>query len=383
MQFSQIIGHDDIKQRLIRQVRDNRVAHAQLFHGPEGVGKLQLAIAYAQYIACQDKRGDDSCGVCPACVKYAKLQHPDLHFVFPIVKPKDRKTVVCDDFIYEFRNLILERGYFTEADWYAYVQAESKSGVIYAHESTEILKKLSLKSYESEHKVMIIWLPEKMNITCANKILKLLEEPEGKTLFLLVSNAPDQIITTILSRTQQVKVSAIEQPTVSQALVSKYGITPEQAQYYARVANGSYAKALGLMGQSDDKLLNFHRFTEMMRMAWMIGNRSDYASLLKLSKWTDEIASTKVGREQQKAFFRYAQYLTRENFIYNLANPDLNYLNNEEQSFSANFARFVNERNVEDMMEEFGVAERQIEQNGNAKMIFFDVALKMIMLLKR
>lgn len=383
MLFSEIIGQEDVKLRLRRSVHEGRIAHAQLFFGAEGVGKLQLAIAYAQYIACLNRTEHDSCGTCANCQKYAKLQHPDLHFVFPVVKPKDKKTVVCDDFIFEFRDIILEQKYFTEQNWYAHIQAESKSGMIYANESTEIFNKLNLKSYESGYKVMIIWLPEKMNITCSNKILKLLEEPQGDTVFLLVSNASDMIISTILSRTQQIKVPQITQQEISDALIRNYHLTAEQASYFARISNGSYTKALAQVSEDGDKQENFKRFTSMMRMAWLVGNKRDYDALMNLNKWSDDMASAKLGRERQKNFFRYAQTITRENFIFNLQNPSLNYLDAQETGFSTNFARFVNERNVEDMMEEFSLAEQQIEQNGNARMIFFDVALKMIMLLKR
>ncbi len=383
MQFSEIVGQNAVKSRLVRSVQEGRIAHAQLFYGQEGVGKLQLAIAYAQYVACEHRTADDSCGVCPSCVKYAKLQHPDLHFVFPVVKPKDKKTVVCDDFIFEFRDMVLNRQYFSEQEWYASIRAETKAGMIYANESTEIFNKLNLKSYEGGYKVMIIWLPEKMNVQCANKLLKLLEEPQGRTMFIMVSNAPDMIITTILSRLQQIQIPALGQQEIADALVSRRGMAAGEAAYFARVANGSLSKALAMVSEDGERRLNFQRFTDVMRMAWLVGNKRDYDALMRMRQWSDDMSSAKLGREQQKAFFRYAQYATRENYIHNLRNAELNYLDNQEQAFSNNFARFVNERNVEDMMDEFSLAERQLDQNGNAKMIFFDVALKLIMLLKR
>ena len=383
MLFSEIIGQQDIKNRLIKSVHENRIAHAQLFFGQEGLGKLQLAIAYAQYIACQNKGDHDSCGTCPNCVKYAKLQHPDLHFVFPVVKPTGARAVVCDDFIFEFREIILNKKYFSEQEWYAHIGAEAKSGMIYANESSEIINKLNIKSYESGYKVMIIWLPEKMNITCANKILKLLEEPQGQTIFIMVSNTPETIISTILSRTQQIRIPQLQQHEIAEAMVKSYSLNENEAQYFARIANGSYGKAVAQLNENSDKQNHFRRFTELMRMAWLVGHKRDYVALMNLNKWAEEMASSKLGREQQKSFFIYAQHITRENFIFNLQNSSLNYLDTEEEGFSRNFARFVNERNVEDMMTEFLTAQQQIEQNGNAKIIFFDVALRMIMMLKR
>ena len=186
MLFSDIIGQELIKEQLRQTVRAQRLPHAQLFSGAEGVGKLPLALAYAQYINCENRNENDSCGVCPSCVKYNKLIHPDLHFVFPVIKPAGRSSVVCDDFINEFRAMVLENKHFSLNDWYARISGDAKQGMIYANESQEIIRKLNLKTYESEYKIMIIWLPEKMNNQCANKLLKILEEPPEKTVFLLV-----------------------------------------------------------------------------------------------------------------------------------------------------------------------------------------------------
>ena len=385
MLFSQIIGQHDIKSRLIRTVTEQRIPHAQLFRGLEGVGKLGLAIAYAQYICCENRTPTDSCGVCPACVKYKKLAHPDLHFVFPIIKPGNRTSVVCDDFIRDFRAMIFKSLYFGLKEWYATISDDAKQGVIYSNESEEILRKLSLKTYESEYKIMIIWLPEKMHTTCANKLLKILEEPPEKTVFLLVSNEPDQIITTILSRTQHIYVPRLSETEIVEALLTddELEISEIDAQNVARIANGSYLGALAILNEDDENKLNFDRFVKVMRLAWNVGNRKDHASLKTLRKWADEMAPAAIGRERQKNFLNYAQRMTRENFIRNLQQPDLNYLTVVESNFSQNFSPFINERNVEDLMSEFALAERHIEQNVNAKMVFFDLTLKIIMLLKR
>ncbi|MDP4240144.1 MAG: DNA polymerase III subunit [Bacteroidota bacterium] len=385
MLFSEIIGQQEIKQRLIRTVTEQRIPHAQLLRGPEGVGKLGLAIAYAQYICCENRTGTDSCGVCKSCVKYKKLAHPDLHFVFPVIKPSGRSSVVCDDFIAEFRAKVLKNPYLSVNDWYAEISGDAKQGLIYSNESEEIIRKLSLKTYESEYKIMIIWLPEKMHATCANKLLKILEEPPEKTVFLMVSNEPDKMITTILSRTQQIHIPRLSEAEISRALLrnDELDIEENDANYAAHIANGSYLNAIAVLNEGDENKQNLERFKLIMRLAWQVGNKKDHASLKTLRKWSDDMAATTMGRERQKNFLSYAQRMTRENYIHNLHQPELNYLTASEADFSHRFSPFINERNVEGIMEEFELAERQIEQNVNAKMIFFDLTLKIIMLLKK
>jgi DNA polymerase-3 subunit delta' len=385
MLFSDIIGQHDTKKQLIRTVTEQRIPHAQLFRGPEGVGKLALAIAYAQYICCENRSATDSCGTCPSCVKFRKLAHPDLHFVFPTIKPAGKSSVVCDDFIAEFRHKILETPYFSINEWYAEISGDAKQGLIYSNESEEILRKLSLKTYESEYKIMIIWLPEKMHVTCANKLLKILEEPPEKTVFLLVSNSPDEIINTILSRTQHVFIPKLSDNEIIKALMRnvELDIIESDAQYAAKIANGSYLGAISVLSEGDENKQNFERFVMIMRLAWQVGNKKDHASLKTLRKWSDDMAASSMGRERQKNFLVYAQRMTRENFIRNIMQPELNYFTMAENQFSQRFSPFINERNVEDLMAEFALAERHIEQNVNAKMVFFDLVLKVIMLLKR
>ncbi len=385
MLFSHIIGQQAAKDRLIRTVAEQRIPHAQLFRGPEGIGKLALAIAYAQYICCENRSAADSCGKCPSCVKFAKLAHPDLHLVFPVIKPANKSSVVCDDFVADFREQVLATPYFGVDEWYARISDDAKQGMIYANESQEIIRKLSLKTYESEYKVMIIWLPEKMNNQCSNKLLKILEEPPAKTVFLLVSNHPDEIITTILSRTQHINIPRLETGEIVTALLTRPGmeITQHDALNTARIANGSFLAALNLLKEGDEKKQNFDRFVTVMRLAWKVGNQKDHGSLKTLKRWSDEMAASSVGRERQKGFLTYSQHLIRENFIYNLRNEDLNYLNTGEMAFSRNFSPYINEKNVEALVEEFSLAERHIEQNVNAKMVFFDLMLKIILLLKK
>lgn len=385
MLFSQIIGQEAVKERLIRTVQEKRIPHAQLFRGREGIGKLAVAVAYAQYISCENRGEKDSCGICPSCVKYNKLAHPDLHFVFPIIKPAGKTTVVCDDFVQEFREAFLENPYMSDIAWFEKISKDAKQGIIYANESQEIIRKLSLKTYESEYKVMIIWLPEKMHLSCANKLLKILEEPPVNTVFLLVSNRPETIISTILSRTQHVMIPPLSQEDLVDAM-KQYAfssISEDERNHIARIANGSYQRAKDLLIENEEQKQHFERFTMVMREAWKVGNKKNYAALKLLKQWSDEMAQSSVGRERQKAFLVYAQHMLRENFILNLQHPELNYLNRVESDFSKNFSAFIHAGNVEDLMTEFSLAQRHIEQNVNARMVFFDLMLKIIVLLKK
>ena len=381
MRFCEIIGQDEVKRQLCQSVQDGRIAHAQLFTGLSGVGKLGLALAYAQYIACPHRTNEDSCGICPSCLQYQKLQHPDLHFAFPIVKSDDGD--VCDDFVEKFRNLILENKYFDLEDWYRMMGVETKQGMIYEKESSEILRKLSLKSFGDGYKVMVIWQPEKMNATCANKLLKLLEEPPTKTLFLLVSEHPELLLSTILSRVQEVRVPRLSEDIIASGLCGEYSwLSREDAKAIAHMANGSYLTALKTMNESEENQGYFDDFVALMRNAWLVGQKKDYGALLKLRQWSLDMADSKVGREKQKAFLQYAQRQIRENYIYNFACPEMNYQTEKERQFSTRFAPFIHEGNVEKMMDELGKAEQQIGQNGNAKIIFFDLCLQMIVLVK-
>lgn len=381
MQFCDIIGQESEKNQLRQAVRDGRIPHAQLFAGPAGVGKLALALAYAQYIACPNRTEHDSCGTCPTCLQFNKLQHPDLHFAFPIVKGDEGD--VCDAYTEKWRGLVTEHKYFDLDDWYRVMGVETKQGMIYEKESSEILRKLSLKSFSGGYKIMLIWQPEKMNATCANKLLKLLEEPPTMTLFLLVSEHPEQLLSTILSRVQEVRVPRLSEETIAAGLQKEYAwLDTEDARTIAHMANGSYLAALKMMSESEDNQTYFDDFVALMRNAWLVGQKKDYSALLKLRQWSNDMADGKVGREKQKAFLQYAQRQIRENYIHNFHCSTMNYQTQKEQEFSTKFAPFIHEGNVEKMMNELGKAEQQISQNGNAKIIFFDLCLQMIVLVK-
>ncbi|MDR0891998.1 MAG: DNA polymerase III subunit [Mediterranea sp.] len=377
MLFKDIIGQQALKQRLITEVNEGRIPHAQLFCGPEGAGKLPLAIAYARYIACSNRGETDACGTCPSCVKFNKLAHPDLHFSFPVVKKgSSDKIAVSDDYIGQWRSFVLDNPYFTLNHWIDAIGAENKQAWIYSRESDEITKKLSLKASEGGYKFCIIWLPERMykDNAFGNKMLKLLEEPPAKTLFLLVSEAPEMMLQTILSRTQRINIPPIEEAAIAQALEDKFYVPPTDSAAIAHLANGNFIRALETIHLSEENQLFLDLFINLMRLSYQ-------RKIKEMKLWSEKVAA--MGRERQKNLLDYCQRMIRENFIYNFHRPDLVYLTREEQQFSSRFAPFVNERNVMGIVDELSEAQLHIGQNVNPKMVFFDFALKMIVLLKQ
>lgn len=371
--FRDVIGHDNLKASLIRSVNAGNIAHAQLFSGIEGVGKFAMAMAYARYIHCTNRGEHDACGECPSCMQYNALSHADLHFVFPMVRNKDKKKVHCDDYRQAWDEFISTNTYFGIDEWLHAMNAENKQAIIYADESDEIWRKMTLKSFSSPYKIMIIWLPERMNVECANKLLKLFEEPYPNTIFLLVSNAPDLLLLTIRSRVQQISLPALTLDTIAQALQQQYGITDTDARAVAHLSSGSYLKACNNLSLNEDNKLFFDLFVQLMRLA--------YARRVKeLKVWSEDAAE--LGRERLRNFLIYTARMIRENYIYNLSQPSLNYMTGEEVQFSTRFAPFVNERNVQEIIAILNSAENDIGQNANAKIVLFDLAVKMILLLK-
>lgn len=373
--FKEVIGQESVKQRLKQEVQEGRIPHAQLFCGPAGAGKLPIALAYARYLCCPHRTEDDACGTCPSCIKWEKLVHPDVHFLFPIVnKAKSPKVSVCDDFLPQWRQQLTDSTYFNLQHWLNDIGAENKQAQIFAQESDEIIRKLSLKSSEGGYKVTLIWQAEKMNQTCANKLLKLLEEPPLNTVFLLISETPETILPTILSRTQRISIPPIEGNSLATALQMKYGVTSGDSTAIAHIANGNLIKALETIHLNADNEMFFKLFVSLMRLSYQ-------RKIKEMKEWSEQIAG--MGRERQKGFLAYCQRMIRESFIYNFHCPELNYLNTEENQFSSRFAPFINERNVWGIMEELSEAQVHIEQNVNARMVFFDFSLKMIVLLKQ
>ena len=374
MFFKDIIGQEETKQRLIQSVKEGFVPHARLISGQEGTGGLPVALAYARYLHCTNRQENDACGTCPSCQKFNKLSHPDLHFVFPIVNKKGKTNTVCDDFLSQWREFVLGNPYFNQSSWLSHISAENSQGVIYTREADEILRKLSLKAYESKYKIMIIWVPEKMHEAAANKLLKLLEEPPKNTIFLLVSEDPENVIGTIRSRTQSLPVFPITKEDLTQAIAEKYELPTEDATLVAHLANGSFLKAIEIIDTTEEIEIFLELFITIMRNSWK-------RDIKNIRVKADYFAS--LGRDKQKGFLTYAQKLIRENFISHLQISEINYMNRKEAEFSKNFSTYVNERNVIDFMDELSLAERHIEQNVNPRMVFFDISVKIAVLLKK
>ncbi|PID89716.1 MAG: DNA polymerase III subunit delta [Bacteroidia bacterium] len=377
MRFSAIIGQNAAKQRLITSVENNRISHAQLFLGPEGCGKLALAIAYAQYISCENRTANDSCGQCSSCSKYEKLIHPDLHFVFPVIKSPKFKNPISDNFLAEWRSFILGSSFHRYNDWLNNLDAANKQGGIFAHESAEIIRKLNFKTYEAEYKIMIIWLPEKMNVVAANKLLKMIEEPPPKTLFLLVGASTEDLLVTILSRTQLIKIPKLSDEAVGKAIQQEFKVSDEELSYIVRSANGDYIKAKECVNESAEAAGNFELFTRIMRLCYGY-------KVIDAMEWVEELA--KNGREKQKNFLSYGLRMLRENFVMNQAenqSKEINYLTKKEREFSKKFSKFINERNIFQLSYEFNRAHYHIERNANNKLVLFDLSLNMMKLLRK
>ncbi len=373
MFFKEVIGQEEAKQKLLAEVSSGHIPHARLFYGAPGAGEFPLAMAYARYLCCTRRTDGDACGTCPSCVKWNKLVHPDVHLIFPIVKSAKAKREVCDDLLPEWRRFVLGSPYFTLNQWLDELGTENGQAMIYAKESDEITRKLNLKSSEGGYKITIVWLPEKMHETCANKLLKLLEEPPEKTLFFLVSEAPDMLLATIRSRTQSFPVHPLPEAVIAEALQRQYGIEGKESLSIAHLAGGNFIEALKAIHLDETEKQFFEWFVSLMRLSYQ-------RKIREMKQWSEQVAA--IGRERQKSFLAYCQRMTRESFIYNRHVAELNYMTRPEESFVSRFAPFVNGRNVAGIMQELSEAQAHIEQNVNARMVFFDFALKMIVLLK-
>jgi len=373
MLFNEVIGQKDIKKRLIDGVLENRVSHALLFSGPEGTGKLAMAIAYAQFLNCKNRSEFESCGECPSCKKYKKLIHPDLHFVFPVIKNQKFKEPVSDNFIDKWREQVLKNPYFNMNQWNKVIDVENAQGQIYVHESSEIIRKLNLKTFEAEYKVMIVWMAERMNNQCANKLLKMIEEPPPKTLFILITESEYQLLSTIKSRTQLIKFTGIDTGSMIHAFEENPASAGKNLKGMAHLAKGNFISALELLSPDNENKINFDRFTSLMRISY----KRDW---MPLFDWVDEASG--IGRELQKSFLLYCMKMIRESFVLNMKEPDIVYLNDQEKSFSDKFSPFINERNIQVFSEEFEKAFRDISQNGNPRVIFLDLSLKITKMIR-
>ena len=376
MLFSEIVGHDDLKKRLIQSVNENRVAHAQLFVGTEGSGKMALAIAYAQYINCQNHTESDSCGVCPSCKKYMSLSHPDLHFIFPTATNKSvKKDPESDLFLAEWREYFSDcQGYVNLSEWFDKLDIENKQGIINVRDASTVIRKLSFKSYESEYKVVILWMPEKLNVFSANKLLKLIEEPPEKTLFLLVAENQEEVLSTIRSRCVLVKVPRLDTVVIKDALVEKCGCSEQLALDAATMSNGSWPLAKRFSNDIDNEMLYADTFRKWMRYCFKgaVPELIDFVA--------NEIKG--LGREKQKALLEYGLNIFHCSLLINNNISSAVMLTSAEKTFAQNFAPYINMKNVTQICALFEESINQIVRNANAQLVFMDDSLKMSKLLR-
>ena len=378
MFFKDVKGQDELKKQLTVTARKGLVPHARLFHGEEGTGAFQLALAYARYLNCTDRSEDDSCGKCHTCLQYNELAHPDLHFVFPMITQKKLKKEVCDDYLPEWRsflkNRLAQKTYFTIDTWVTNLDAENKQAIIYSAESERIIRKMSLRIYEAVYRILFIWMPDRMHEACANKLLKLIEEPPANTAILMVTDHPDRTLDTIVSRSQLMYVPPIKPDKMIEVLKNEWSVTEDDAWSITHLSGGNYFKAVEYLTVKNDDHYFLEQFKIIMRNGWT-------RNITAMKMFSDEMAS--LGRERQKNFLAFCQRQVRENFVKCLQEPALNFLSKEEADFAKNFSPYVNERNIVDLMDELALAEMHIAQNVNSKMVFFDLSMRITVLVKR
>tara|TARA_B100001142_G_scaffold9265_1_gene9009 strand:+ start:33 stop:1193 length:1161 start_codon:yes stop_codon:yes gene_type:complete len=377
MRFSEVIGLERTKEELAGGIGNNRIAHAQLFYGPNGSGKLALAVAYARRLNCQSPEKDDSCNSCSSCLKFSKLIHPDLHIVFPIIRTSSTDNKTSDDFVGDWREQFLINPYLSLSKWLICykekflekISDKKKEAVIYSHQIKELNRKLSLKIFEAKYRVVIIWIPEKMNIKAANKFLKLLEEPPNKTILLLVSDDKVSIIGTILSRLQH---TIIPSYSVNDTIENSKAQKTEGFLNFCRLSNGNMGKVWSYADEAHPASF-FEDFKVLNRLCF----KNNFS---EISEWCDAISLK--NREQQRDFLGYCLTIFRQCLIYNFSDPSINLLTLEEKRFLENFAKFVHQENSIPIISLFESAIKKIKRNANSKIILFQLALELSDLLK-
>lgn len=374
MKFSEIPGHDSAKQRMRQMADSGKLPHALLLEGPAGIGKIALARAFAQYIHCEHRSTNgDACGHCQPCLLHQSMNHIDTTYIYPVVKLDGMNTApISNDFREEWLKYLDGRLYMDFQEWTSTFQKKNAQPVTYVTESAELIRTLAFTSHVSRYKIVIWWLPEKMNQEAANKLLKLIEEPYDDTLFIMASDNPRDILPTIYSRVQRIQLKRLPDDIVADYLCSLFEMNKVDAIAAAHIAEGNAVRAVEAVRQSKESTLFFDLFVRLMRLAYQ---RNVHA----LRGWADELAGT--GRETETRFYSYAIQLIRENFIYNFNIPDLNYMTSDEEKFSIRFARFITEENVEKLIKTFDCARTDIAGNANGKIVNLDVAIKVIMLL--
>jgi len=375
MLFKEIIGNNSVKNQLIEAVRNNRISHAQLFSGKSGSAKLALALSYAQFLNCENRSAVDSCGICSSCLKFNNLSHPDLHLVVPVLKTKEVQKPVSDHFIGKWRDFISNNYYGSLNGWIDSFGTENISGqqgTIYKDEANNIHKKLSLKNYEAEYRVVLIWMPERMNLEVSNKLLKLFEEPPKGTIFLLVTENSSQLLPTIISRLQTIKITDF----TSEDIVNYFGeqaLSLEKAKQLKILTNADLGKITQILEDKEGELDLFTDFSVWMRLTYKMDVQG-------ISKWVDNLSLK--GRKQQNLFLSYAIKMVRECLIYNFASNTLLKTNENEFAFLTKFSPFIHEENSVMITEKLEESIRAINRNANAKILFFELSLQMVKFLR-
>ncbi len=371
MQFKDIIGQENFKEKLIHGVQKNKISHAQLFVGDAGYGTLGLSIAYAQYVFCLDRKKNDSCGICSSCLKINGLQHPDLHFSFPTVQSD---SVISNPFFENWRTQVKKNHYFNLYEWTQIIDVKERNPIISVHECLEIQRKLNLTSYEGGYKIMIIWMPEQMNPTCSNKILKLLEEPQKKTLFILVTQNTDMLLDTIKSRCQMVNISRVTHLDIQLHLKKKYSLSEEESESIASFSEGSIIKAHELLDLDDNNNALSERFIGLMRSSYK-------KNVVEMMNWAEDMAQE--GKERQKFFLIYCSHMLRQCIIKNYGNNDQIKVSGAELSFLNKFSPFINGKNIREFMKSIDDAYYQLDRNANPKILFTLICFQSMRLLHK
>mgnify|MGYP001268330143 FL=1 len=379
MYFKEVLGQEKLKKFLMESIREDTVPHAQLFLGPKGSANLALALAFAQYLACKNKQQEDACGTCSSCVKHLKFVHPDLHFVFPVATTSRVKTKpISKNFLSEWRSLLDENMYFSVFDWLKHIGVENKQGLISVEESAHVLKDLSLKPYESETRIMLIWMPEKMNIQAANKLLKIIEEPPQKTFFLLVAESTENMLPTVLSRTQLLKVPRNSDQEVLNYLTNR-GVEQGKAKMISNLVDGNINEALQLAEHVEDSEQNTLNFVHWMRLCFSALQVKD---IDKLVQWSEMMA--KAGRENQKSFLLFVSNVMRDALLKNYGVEKMMKMNVSGHNFTMEkFAPYIHAENCIEIISELNLAQLHIERNANPRILFLDTSFKIARLLHK
>ena len=373
MRFADIIGQKDVIDRLRKAKSEDRIAHALLFLGPEGSGNLALALAFAQFINCPNATTEDSCGTCMTCKKHSSLQFPDLHFSFPFFNKPYPKETISDDFGTEWRNRLLQSPYFGVEEWVAELSKDNKQLIFSVHEAANIVRKLSLRSFEGGYKIMIIWMAEMIGEGVANKILKIVEEPPANTLFFFVANSSENILNTILSRVQVIQIPKIDDESISLGLAN-LSLDPHKISDIAHYSDGSWDVALRLRDNNDP-----NEFLAIQFQTWM---RHCYSkNIPALYFWSEKMAL--LAREDLKHFLLYALDQMRQNLVLNYTTENISRFTSSEKAFAQKFSPFINHLNIEDIMLELEAAHRSVGQNASIKILFFELSMRIFRLLNR